>query len=324
MKNTPILFAFICILTTLGCASGKPTDPSLLPPEPACVTSADCQTTDCNHQECVDGACVDKWRDEDQDGFADMMCGVGPEFSDCNDRNAKISPKAEDTCDCEDNDCDSIKDNLCNFETKLLYPGMDAVLGKGGVFGCYSDISFRKIAHPSNETCQNTTTPSPNTVFMNEVDEGVLPAIWYYGCDGQKYLFSHLGAFESWFGKGAGACCIVRTVSDEVFQSIPRGIIAGGKICYRPGGMRILQTTLTSGKVWDALFVVSKGCVLRSLESEAVAEEIFGPDWKNAIEIMPWAHYYNYFAGPQIKSKADYDPMKEQESALTIDQNQDL
>lgn len=322
MKDKPALLMLIFILIALGCASGKPTDPDL-PPQPACVTSSDCQVTSCNNQQCVDGVCVNQWRDDDQDGFADMMCGTGPEFSDCNDHSAGIKPGALDSCDCEDNDCDGTKDNLCNFQTKLLYPGMDAVLGKGGVFGCYSDMSFRKISHPSNKTCQSTTTPSPNTVFMNEVDEGVLSAIWYYGCDGKKYLFSFLGSFESWFGKGAGRCCMVRTVTDEVFQSIPRGGMAGGKVCYRPGN-RILQVTLTDGTLWDILIAVSRGCVLRELASEAVAEDIFGPDWKNLIEVIPWAHYYNYYAGPLIKSKTDYDPMKEQESALTIDQNQNL
>ncbi len=322
MKNKPAIFAFIVFVAALGCASGKPTDPP--PPKPMCMTTADCQVTDCNQEQCVDGMCVDHWRDDDQDGFADMMCGMGPEFNDCNDHNASISPKALDTCDCADNDCDGIKDNLCNYQTKLLYPGMDAVLGKGGVFGCYSDMSFRKISHPSNETCQSTTTPSPNTVFMNEVDEGALSAIWYYGCDGKKYLFSYLGAFESWFGKGAGHCCIVRTVSDEVFQTIPRGLMAGGKVCYRPGGKRILLTTQTDGMIWDTLFVVSKGCILRELASEQVAKDLFGADWKDMIEVIPLAHYYNYFAGPLIKSKAEYDPVKEQESALTIDQNQNL
>src|SRR3989344_1444089 len=288
MKDKLVFFAFIFILMTFSCASGKPNAEP--PPQPACVTSSDCQVTSCNNQQCVDGMCANQWRDEDQDGFADMMCGSGPEFNDCNDNNVNISPKALDTCDCEDNDCDGTKDNLCNFETKLLYPGMDAELGRGGVFGCYSDMPFRKIPNPSNENCQNATVPTHNTVFMNEVDENVLSATWYYGCDGKKYLFSFLGAFESWFGKGPGSCCVVRTITDEVFQSIPRGIMAGGKVCYRPGGKRILQTTLTSGAIWESLFVVSKGCVLRRLASEQVAEDIFGPDWKNLIEIMPWAH----------------------------------
>lgn len=314
----------IFMTLALGCASGRPSEPPEQPPPPlACVTAADCQTNSCNAQECIDGVCVDHWRDADQDGFADMMCGSGPEFSDCNDQNKNISPKEFDVCDCEDNDCDGVKDNLCNFQTKLLYPGEEATPSKGGVFGCYSDMAFKKIPHPSNETCENTTTPSPNTIFMNEVDEGVLPAIWYYGCDGKKYLFSHLGAFESWFGKMPARCCLVRVITDEIFQTIPRGVMAGGKICYRPGN-HILQTTLTDGTLWDTLFVVAKGCVLRQLANEQVAEEIFGSDWKNYIENIPWAHYYNYFAGPLVKSKTDYDPMKEADSAFTIDQNQNL
>lgn len=326
MHNKPILGALILLGLSVACAKVDPTtvtnhDPS---PPTVCMNDADCQTTECNHQQCVQGACVDHWRDADGDGYADMTCGNGPTFSDCNDGNPGISPGALETCDCVDNDCDGTKDNLCNYQTKILYPGMDLIPGKGGVFGCYADLPFLKIDHPSNENCKNATTPALNTVFMNEADEGNMATIWYYGCDGKKYLFSFLGAFESWFGKGADKCCVTRVVSKDVFESIPRGLIAGGKVCYHPGGNRILKTTMPDGKVWDGLLVVSKGCVLHYLASEQVAEDIFGPDWRTMIEIIPFAHYFNYFGGSLIESKADYDPVKEEADVQTIDQNQNL
>ncbi len=311
--------ALFLIIGMMACARGEVSDT----PKNECVSSADCEAPNaCRHQDCVNGQCIDVWKDQDQDGYADMMCGASAK--DCDDTDANINPKATETCDCLDNDCNKIVDDACNYQMRVLDKST-------GVFGCFAAKSFRQIDMPSNAPSWGSK-PQHNTVFINALTEGWGSAtVWYYGRNNKRYLFPSKSVFESWFGGGSDKCCVVRTVSNEVFNTIPaafttdpNGNILGGKVCYRP-----------DAKIWkidfgviypesDYLYVVVRNCTLRRLASEAVAEELFGPGWRNLLDVMPYVEYREYGQLPIIESRADFDPLFEQSRSMTIDNNQDL
>jgi hypothetical protein len=288
----------------------------------SCTVDTDCPQIEghsCLPKRCISGVCQVTPLDGDNDGFINEACGGLAD--DCDDRNATIHRYGWEYCDCIDNNCNKTIDDECNYSTRLIYPGMDKVVSKGGVFGCYADRPFKPIPWPLINS-QDITAPAMNTIFMRRAQEnGPNAVIWYYGRDGKRYLFSFLGAFESWFGKGADQCCHTRTITDLVFNLIPLGEMAGGKVCYRPGS-RILKMEW-GGKVGDWLLLVSRGCKLRKV-SEPVAEQIYGSKWQDYVETIPFAHYFNYFGAPEVKSASDYDLNAELSSALTIDDNQNL
>lgn len=283
------------VVLALGCASGVDIEPG---PRP-CTTDAD------------------------GDGFVDNACGGA---NDCNDHDPNTHRFAWEFCDGVDNDCDGVTDNDCHYQTQLLHPGKDDVIGEGGYFGCLADRPFRSITFP--EAGSGDSAASFGDFFMEET----FPIwkqpgpVWYFGRDGHRYLVPYEGVMASWFGPGPGVCSRVRTVTEAVMKSIPVGVMAGGKVCYSPG-RRIIKTS-TGGKVWDSMFVMQHGCTMGMLgddtgaSGEAVAAELFGPDWHDLVEVIPFATYFNYFAGPRVQAIADYDLDHELELARTIDYNQ--
>lgn len=278
------------VVLALGCASGVEIEPTA-------------------------GTCRD---DVDGDGYIDSACGGVAD--DCNDHNPNTHRFGWEYCDGVDNDCDGVTDNDCHYRTTLLNPDQGDIPGKGGVFGCSADRPFLHISDP--KVGGEATGIGFGDLFMNE-DQAFWrdpTPVWYFGRDHKRYLVPFTGVFASWFGPGPEQCSRVRTVKAAVFKSIPVGLIAGGKVCYRPGS-KIVKVAWGSG-FYKHLYVIAHGCTIRALESEAVAEALYGPAWRDSVEVIPFAVYFNYFAGPMIHGVADYDAAAELEQAPTIDYNQ--
>lgn len=290
MRERAVLLGALLIFAATGlvCASGE----NVERPKLVCSSDQDCPKFDgCETWRCEANMCVSRPQNPNWD-----------------------------VCDCEDLGCKDKFANDCYFRTDVLFPGQDDIPGFGGVFGCYANHPFKRISGPTSESSELTVFV-PGTVFMDAADEGGPEAtVWYYGADHHKYLFSYLGAFESWFGKGAERCCVVRTVTHSVFNKIPRGLMAGGKVCYRPG--HVIRVS-REGKLWNSIYIVSHKCTVRQI-SEKALYDLYGSDWENRVELIPFAHYFNYFAGPKINSLDDYDLFEELESSRTIDENQEL
>ena len=116
--------------------------------------------------------------------------------------------------------------------------------------------------------------------------KGSLPAVYYCGADGKRYVFVNAPAFFSWYPDFS----TVRTVSDSTLANI----MIGGNITYRPGSRMV--KILSDPKV----YVVARGGVLRWVETEAAATRLFGNNWNAMIDDIPDCFFVNYKAGAPI------------------------
>ena len=75
---------------------------------PACATDSQCADGDsCTTDRCRGGFCENSPRDDDQDGYAPLVCGG----ADCNDQNPNTNPGSAENCfDGDDNDCNGVAD----------------------------------------------------------------------------------------------------------------------------------------------------------------------------------------------------------------------
>lgn len=117
-------------------------------------------------------------------------------------------------------------------------------------------------------------------------------AVYYYAADNNRYVFPNAKTYNSWFTDFSG----VVTISDEELAQIP----LKGNVTYRPG-IRMVKIQ-TNPKV----YAVEQGGKLRWIETEALAEELYGQDWYQKIDDVPDAFFVNYQEGEPVATSADY------------------
>lgn len=135
-------------------------------------------------------------------------------------------------------------------------------------------------------------------------------AVYYLGNDGRRYVFPNEPTYRSWFPEPPA----VRVVSQAEMSSYP----LGGNVTYRPG-VRMLKIQ-TDPKI----YAVSRNGLLRHVTSEAVAEQLYGPEWNTMIDDISEAFFINYRVGPPIASVFEYDPSAERDRVPTIDHDKNL
>ncbi|MFC1638996.1 hypothetical protein ACFL26_01860 [Patescibacteria group bacterium] len=158
------------------------------------------------------------------------------------------------------------------------------------------------------------TVPALATDDATELYDGALirtyhlSAVYYYN-DGQRYVFPNDKAYFSWYGDFSE----VIWVTAETLADIP----IGGNVTYRPG--RHLVKIVSSPKV----YAVEAGGILRWIESEAAAVELYGEDWRLHVHDIPDAFFVNYriMNDRPVRGRADYDPDVAVGATLTIAQD---
>lgn len=135
-------------------------------------------------------------------------------------------------------------------------------------------------------------------------------AVYYYGNDGKRYVFPNEKVYRTWYGGFAN----VITISSEELASIP----LGGNVTYRPG---VRMVKMPSD---PRVFAVAKGGVLRHVETENVAEALFGPTWGTHIDDISEAFFLNYTVGPSIRAAFQFSPLQEAQKAPNINQDKSL
>jgi hypothetical protein len=113
-----------------------------------------------------------------------------------------------------------------------------------------------------------------------------LPAVYYCGANGKRYVFPNEHTFHTWFEDFS----TVTTLTDAELAAIP----LGGNVTYKPG-VRMVKIQ-TDPKV----YAIARGGLLRWVQTEAVAAALYGADWNRKIDDVSDAFFVNYTMGDPI------------------------
>jgi len=113
-----------------------------------------------------------------------------------------------------------------------------------------------------------------------------LPAVYYCGKDGKRYVFPHQNVFFTWYEDFSS----VIVITDAELAAIP----LGGNATYKPG-VRMVKIQ-TDPKV----YAIARGGLLRWVQTEAVARALYGDDWNRKIDDVSDAFFVNYMIGDPI------------------------
>ncbi|MFC1612270.1 beta strand repeat-containing protein [Patescibacteria group bacterium] len=137
-----------------------------------------------------------------------------------------------------------------------------------------------------------------------------LPAVYYYGADGKRYVFPNKKTYDTWYSDFSG----VKTITDAELAAIT----IGGNATYKPG-VRMVKIT-TDPKV----YAVAANGSLRWVKSETVATELYGSAWNTMIDDVPDAFFTNYTIGADVAASGDYDKSAVTTAASSINVDKGL
>lgn len=134
--------------------------------------------------------------------------------------------------------------------------------------------------------------------------------VYVYGADGKRYVFANEKTYMSWY-TGYGS---VQTIRASELAAIP----IGGAVTYRPGSRMVKLTTDPK------TYAVDKGGVLRWVQTEAAATQLYGSNWNTKIDDLPDAFFATYKIGAPIASATDFSPSAKLNEVTTISQDKGL
>ncbi len=150
------------------------------------------------------------------------------------------------------------------------------------------DVSTAKGNNPDFNTDMGipTATTAAACVSGSLIKGKTMPAVYYCGADGKRYVFVNDKAFFSWYTDFK----TVKTIPDATLSSI----MIGGNITYRPG------TRMIKIQSDPKVYVVARGGVLRWVATEAAAVRLFGANWNKMIDDVSDSFFTNYKVGASI------------------------
>jgi Divergent InlB B-repeat domain len=133
-----------------------------------------------------------------------------------------------------------------------------------------------------------TSNQQPITTFCasGSLIKGSLPAVYYCGADGKRYIFVNDKAYFSWYADFSG----VKIISDDDLAKIP----FGGNITYRPGAR--LVKIQSDAKV----YAIARGGILRWVSSGSIALKLYGANWTKMVDDIPESFFVNYTVGEPL------------------------
>ncbi len=116
-------------------------------------------------------------------------------------------------------------------------------------------------------------------------------AVYFYAADGKRYVFPNEKVYFTWFPDFSK----VRTIPIDQMSLIP----IGGNVTYKAG------SKLVKFQTDPKTYLPTKGGVLRWVQSEQAARDLFGADWNAQVDDITEAFYVNYTFGSPIASALD-------------------
>ena len=153
---------------------------------------------------------------------------------------------------------------------------------------------------------------APSAVFSpGDLIKGTsFTSVYYYASNGRRYVFPNEKTYFTWFKDFSG----VKTLSDAQLGVIP----LGGNVTYRPGVKMVKITTD------PRTYVVDQTGILRHVQSEQLAETLYGLSWKGNVHDIPDGFFTNYRVGTPIQTASDYNPANVATNTYTIGQDKQL
>lgn len=151
---------------------------------------------------------------------------------------------------------------------------------------------------------------SAATVGSGSLIKGSLPAVYYVGADGKRYVFPNDKTYFTWYSDFSG----VTTLTDAEVASY----MIGGNVTYRPG------TRFVKIQSDPKVYAVAAGGTLRWVKTEAAAVSILGNDWSKKIDDLADSFFVNYKLGADISSSSDYSLASESAAATSINADKGL
>lgn len=143
---------------------------------------------------------------------------------------------------------------------------------------------------PIGTQAQVTEAFSPGDLIKGQS----FSSVYYFAPDGKRYVFPNEKTYFTWFENFD----TVKTISDSTLGAIP----IGGNVTYRPG-VKMVKIT-TDPKV----YAVDQGGVLRHVDSQEIAETLYGLNWNNQIDDIPDPFFINYSIGTPITNASSFAP----------------
>ncbi len=134
-------------------------------------------------------------------------------------------------------------------------------------------------------------TAQPGSLIKGSGD-----AVYWYATNGRRYVFPNDKTFYTWFTPFTFYS--VQRIPDAELASI----LIGGNVTYRPGARMIKLSTD------PRVYAVDNFGTARPINSEEVAQALYGSRWRTLIDDVPDAFFVNYSLGAPILSPADFRP----------------
>lgn len=128
---------------------------------------------------------------------------------------------------------------------------------------------------------------APPAQARGRLIKGSLPAVYYLGSDGDRYVFPNERIYFSWYPDFSSV--------DEVTDTQLAHYEIGGNVTYRPG-TRLVKLT-NDPKV----YAVEPGGVLRWITSETVAKSLYGSDWAARVDDLSDGLFPAYSTGEDLE-----------------------
>jgi len=148
------------------------------------------------------------------------------------------------------------------------------------------------------------------TVASGGLIKGSLPAVYYVGADGKRYVFPNDKTYFSWYADFTG----VNAVTDAELAAYP----IGGNVTYRPG------TRLVKIQSDPKVYAVDAHGVLRWVKTEAAAIALWGSNWNKQVDDLSDSFFVNYTVGADINSASDFSPTAVKAAAASINDDKNL
>lgn len=128
--------------------------------------------------------------------------------------------------------------------------------------------------------------------------------VYYLARDGKRYLFPTEGSYRSWYPSFS----FVQEVNEREMSLIT----VGGVVTHRPG------VALVKFRGDPKVYAVSSGGVLRHLQSEEIARNLYDPIWNQQVDELDPSLARHFQFGNGIWKRQHYERQAELTAARTI------